>query len=222
MSSKTILKQLRDATKSAGEERLGLRAECIGTHSIRSGAAMAMYLAGVPSETIQLVGRWRSRTFMRYLRIQVPDSTLGVTARMTNRQTFYTIATDTADERQPENGGNQVDSQQRDGPPYDANKWGRHGKMHQERETKLLGPDSEAIYLYLPVGSAIWHRERNSSAQWTIRQYTANDDTIDSNNRPTRLNGLRDIRTRLGIYFVDVDEDFNRITPTQRNGWLRS
>ena len=86
--------------------------------------------------------------------------------------------------------------------PVRRQSWGRHGETHQERETKLLGPDSEAIYLYLPVGSAIWHRERNSSAQWTIRQYTANDDTIDSNNRPTRLNGLRDIRTRLGIYFV--------------------
>ena len=58
--SKTILNQLRAATTLAGEERLGLRADCIGTHSIRSGVAMAMHLAGVPSETIQLVGRWRS------------------------------------------------------------------------------------------------------------------------------------------------------------------
>jgi hypothetical protein len=80
-----------------------------------------MYLAGVPSKTIQLVRRWRSQTFMRYLCIQVPDSTLGVTARMTNRQTFNTIAPDPADERQPENGGKQVDSQQCDGPPCDGN-----------------------------------------------------------------------------------------------------
>jgi hypothetical protein len=121
VSSKTILKQLRDATKLAGEQQLGLRADCIGTYPIRSGAAMAMYLAGVPSESIQLVGRWRSRTFVRYLCIQVPDLTLGVTARMTNRQTFYMIAPDPAEERQPENGGNQVDSQQRDGPPCDDN-----------------------------------------------------------------------------------------------------
>jgi hypothetical protein len=135
VSSKSILKQLRDATKLAGEERLGLRADCIGTHSIRSGAAMAMYLAGVPSETIQLVGRWRSRTFMRYLRIQVPDSTIGVTARMTNRQTFYTIASDTADERQPENGGNQVNSQQRDGPPHDNNRGaGTARRTRRERQ----------------------------------------------------------------------------------------
>ncbi|KAI2495236.1 hypothetical protein MHU86_19290 [Fragilaria crotonensis] len=119
ISSKSILRQLRMATTLAGEERLGLQASGIGTHSIRSGAAMAMHLAGVPSETIQMVGRWRSQTFMRYLRIQVPDSTLGVAARMTSRQSFYTIAPDSADERQPENGGNQVDSQSRDGPPLD-------------------------------------------------------------------------------------------------------
>ncbi|KAI2507882.1 hypothetical protein MHU86_6540 [Fragilaria crotonensis] len=115
VSSKTILEQLRAATILSGE-RLGLQADRIGTHSIRSGAAMAMHLAGVPSETIQMVGRWRSRTFMRYLRIQVPDTTIGVATRMTNRQTFFTVAHDPADERQPENGGNQVDSQRRDGP----------------------------------------------------------------------------------------------------------
>ncbi|KAI2490976.1 hypothetical protein MHU86_23578 [Fragilaria crotonensis] len=119
VSSKTILEQLRTATMLSGEERLGLQADRIGTHSIRLGAAMAMHLAGVPSETIQMVGRWRSRTFMRYLRIQVPDTTLGVATRMTNRQTFFTVAHDPADERQPENGGNQVDSQRRDGPPLD-------------------------------------------------------------------------------------------------------
>jgi hypothetical protein len=92
VSSKTILEQLRAATILSGEERLGLQAVRIGTHSIRLGAAMAMHLAGVPSETIQMVGRWRSRTFMRYLRIQVPDTTLGVATRMTNRQTFFTVA----------------------------------------------------------------------------------------------------------------------------------
>ena len=120
--SKTILNQVRAATTLAGEERLGLRADCIGTHSIRSGAAMAMHLAGIPSEMIQLVGRWRGQIFMRYLQIQVPDSTIGLAARMTNRQTFFTIAPDTVDEQQPENGGNQVNPQQRDGPPHDNNR----------------------------------------------------------------------------------------------------
>ena len=116
VSSKTILGQLRTATKSTGEERQGLQADRIGTHSIRSGAAMAMHLAGMSGKTIEMVDRWRSRTLMRYLHIQVPDTTLGVATHMTNRQTFFTVAHDPADERQPENGGNQVDSQRRDVP----------------------------------------------------------------------------------------------------------
>jgi hypothetical protein len=74
-----VLKQLRDAAAAVGERRLGFPVDRIGTHSIRAGAAMAVFLAGVPCKTIQLIGRWRSRTFMKFLRIQVTASTLGVT-----------------------------------------------------------------------------------------------------------------------------------------------
>ena len=75
ISSKEVLKQLRDAATAVGERKLGFPVDRIGTHSIRAGAAMAMFLAGVPCQTIQLIGRWRSRTFMKYLRIQVTAST---------------------------------------------------------------------------------------------------------------------------------------------------
>ncbi len=81
ISSKEVLKQLRDAAAAVGERRLGFTVDRIGTHSIRAGAAMVMFLAGVPCETIQLIGRWRSRTFMKYLRIQVTASTPGVTTK---------------------------------------------------------------------------------------------------------------------------------------------
>jgi hypothetical protein len=88
ISSKDVLKQLRTTTTAVGEGRLGFSAERIGTHSIRVRAAMAMYLAGVHCETIQLVGRSRSRTFVEYLRIQVPATTRGVTTMMTSLQVF--------------------------------------------------------------------------------------------------------------------------------------
>jgi hypothetical protein len=87
---------------------------------IRSGAAMAMYLAGVKVETIQTIGRWRSRLFMRYLGIQVPETTRGVATRMTSRHTFFTIDDKPADARQTQIGGNQVDSQRRGEPRPDA------------------------------------------------------------------------------------------------------
>ena len=91
ISSKEVLKQLRDAATAVGERKLGFPVDRIGTHSIRAGAAMAMFLAGVPCETIQLIGRWRSRTFMKYLRIQVTASTRGVTTKMTSLDSFFTV-----------------------------------------------------------------------------------------------------------------------------------
>ena len=63
----------------------------IGTHSLRAGAATAMFLAGVPAETTQLIGRRRSQTFLRYIRIQVQQLTRGVAANMTTNPNFFTI-----------------------------------------------------------------------------------------------------------------------------------
>ena len=113
ITSKTVLQKLRQAVARIGGSRLGYDAGRVGTHSIRSGAAMAMFLVlGVPVETIQLIGRWRSRSFMRYLRIQVPDITKNVASRMTLRESFFTITTDKTSGRQTEIGGNQVDARQ--------------------------------------------------------------------------------------------------------------
>jgi hypothetical protein len=53
ISSKEVLKQLRDAAAAVGERRLlGFPLDRKGTHLVRAGAAMAMLLAGVPCETI--------------------------------------------------------------------------------------------------------------------------------------------------------------------------
>jgi hypothetical protein len=60
---------------------------------------MAMFLAGVPYETIQLISRWRSRPFMKYLSIQVTASTQGVTTKMTSLDSFFTVTvSDNSDE----------------------------------------------------------------------------------------------------------------------------
>jgi hypothetical protein len=100
LPSTAVQEQLRTATKTIGERRLGFKAEDIGTHSIRSGAAMAIYLAGEKVETIQMIGRRKSRSFMRYLRIQVPETTRGVATPMTSQHTFFTIDHGPADKRQ--------------------------------------------------------------------------------------------------------------------------
>ena len=94
VSAQQILHHLRAAALQYGEQRLGFPISKIGTHSLRAGAATAMFLAGVPAETIQLIGSWRSQTFLRYIQIQVQQLTRGVaTDRMTNPN-FLTIGQD--------------------------------------------------------------------------------------------------------------------------------
>ena len=57
LTSTTVRSKLRSAAQLLGEDTLGFKPSDIGTHSIRSGAAMAMYLAGVPTFIIMMIGR---------------------------------------------------------------------------------------------------------------------------------------------------------------------
>jgi hypothetical protein len=68
----------RDGVVSIGETKQGIRRSEIGTRSIRSGAAMAMYLAGVPVFSIMLIGRWSSTAFLKYIRKQVQEFSQGI------------------------------------------------------------------------------------------------------------------------------------------------
>ena len=53
-----------------------------GTHSIRSGAALAMYLAGTAVVDIMLQGRWCSDAFLLYIKRQVLERSAGISANM--------------------------------------------------------------------------------------------------------------------------------------------
>ena len=57
INSKTTTSSLRAGTLSFGEERLGFSHKEVGTHSIRSGFAMELYLAKVYPETMMIIGR---------------------------------------------------------------------------------------------------------------------------------------------------------------------
>jgi hypothetical protein len=90
-SGKELLSRIRIAAKSIGEEVLGFPPESIGLHSARSGAAMAMYLGGVPVFTIMLLGRWSSDAFLRYIRKQVQECSSGMSQKMIANERFFTI-----------------------------------------------------------------------------------------------------------------------------------
>ena len=59
------------------------------THSIRSGTAMAMYLAGAPTFTIMMIGRWSSDAFLRYIRNQVEQFTHNISNSMLRHECYF-------------------------------------------------------------------------------------------------------------------------------------
>jgi hypothetical protein len=77
-----VINTLRDVVVAIGKTRLGITKEEVGTHSIRSGAAMAMYLVECPVYTVMLIGRWSSDAFLRYIRKQVMEFSHTVSKKM--------------------------------------------------------------------------------------------------------------------------------------------
>jgi len=86
-----LLKRLRLATTAIGPDELGFSAKQIGLHSARSGAAMAMYLAGIPVFTIMLLGCWSSDAFLHYIRKQVKEFSTGISKKMITHEHFFTV-----------------------------------------------------------------------------------------------------------------------------------
>jgi hypothetical protein len=73
VASTQVINALQDVVGAIGETQLGIAKHKIGTHSIRSGAAMAMYLGECPVYTIMLIGCWSSDAFLRYIQKQVME-----------------------------------------------------------------------------------------------------------------------------------------------------
>ena len=55
----------------------GYNSRHYSSHNFRIGAATAAALAGMPDHAIQLLGRWKSDTFKRYIRPPQPPVTSG-------------------------------------------------------------------------------------------------------------------------------------------------
>jgi hypothetical protein len=53
---------------------------------------MAMYLAGVPTFTIMLIGRWSSDAFLCYIRHQVQEFSAGVSSKMLLTDKFFAVS----------------------------------------------------------------------------------------------------------------------------------
>jgi hypothetical protein len=82
VASSQVINALRDVVGAIGETQLGIAKHKIGTHSIRSGAAMAMYLGECPVYMTMLISHWSSDAFLRYIRKQVMEFSHNVSKKM--------------------------------------------------------------------------------------------------------------------------------------------
>jgi len=71
VTSKQVARALQDTVTEIGEDVLNIKAEEVGTQSLRSAAVMAMSLRGLPVYLIMLMGCWSSNAFLRYIREQI-------------------------------------------------------------------------------------------------------------------------------------------------------
>ena len=85
-----MVEKLRSAGRLVTEENLGFSVNEIGTHSIRSGAAMSLFLGGVQTFSIMMIGRWSSDAFLKYIRKQVEQFTYNSSKRMLECESFFT------------------------------------------------------------------------------------------------------------------------------------
>ncbi len=91
ITSLQVINSLRDAASAIKEAHLGIAKHEIGTHSIRLGTAMAMYLGECPVYTIMLIGQWSSNAFLWYIRKQVMEFSHNVSKRMLTFQNYCHI-----------------------------------------------------------------------------------------------------------------------------------
>ena len=70
----------------------GIPIERIDTHSLRSGGANALSLAGYSDRQIQKMGRWRGQTFMEYIREELACFSEGMSKNMKRTFGFVNIA----------------------------------------------------------------------------------------------------------------------------------
>ena len=91
ITSKALLKHIRMTVDVIGKSVLGFSGKDVGTHSIRSSLAMALYLQRKQISTIMLIGRWSSDAFLLYIRRQVQEFSSGVSRAMASQDDFFTI-----------------------------------------------------------------------------------------------------------------------------------
>ena len=89
LQAKEMMNHLKHTVENM--KNLDFTGKHVGTHSIRSSLAMALYLEKCPVCTIMLIGRWSSDAFLLYVRRQIQEFSSGVSKDMIKLYHFVTI-----------------------------------------------------------------------------------------------------------------------------------
>ncbi len=90
--SNDILITMKRAVPLCSEYIRNYDVKKIGTHSLRSGGAMALYMNKRDALTIQRAGRWTSNTFLEYIHSQLDVSSKGLAQSMSKATPFLNMA----------------------------------------------------------------------------------------------------------------------------------
>jgi hypothetical protein len=102
---------MKDTITAIGKDVLHIKKSEIGTHLIRSSAAMVMFLSDCSVCQIMMIGHWSSDAFLRYIHKQVKQFSHNISKQMTSMfhrhiPTYTTPAVSHLDPRQRNNPNN--------------------------------------------------------------------------------------------------------------------
>ena len=83
ITSEFTLETIRETCATfGGKKTFGFYPSEVGNKSIRSAAAMSLFLNNVHPTRIMILGRWKSTAFLKYIRSQTLEWTLGMSKTM--------------------------------------------------------------------------------------------------------------------------------------------
>ena len=90
---------IRGAIKSAATalkypEQRGIGINQVDTHSLRGGGANALHLAGYSDRQIMKMGRWKSKTFLEYIREELGSFSTGMSRQMKKLFKYVNVSGD--------------------------------------------------------------------------------------------------------------------------------
>jgi len=86
-----MVRAVQDAIPLSGDDTTGYKEEDVGSHSLRSGGATALYINGYDTMAIQRAGRWTSDTFLMYIHSQLDVVLRGLLEAMATRTHFLNM-----------------------------------------------------------------------------------------------------------------------------------